>query len=343
VLPSGKLFEIEVLGKMEMQTKVSDVQQCVGPHKIALQWVSSLYGVPLPRLESHLRERLEGNNALATRLRETSEDETQAKLIALAAVLSAENYLKDPQGAPPEHPARVAFRIESLRVPVLRDTLYSRYWLGNSIEDISQHQKTRVITVRQNLKRGLKRIFSSEKFAEDSLSGWRSRGAGRRSCDVPEEALVEALFQESLACELPPSAQEALVDALAASAREMALENVLVVGARSLRAEQGRAWIEPERRPGALDLPRAQVAESPAVYDSARVYSVSHPEQKWSVRLVHRPEAVEVVWQEGNVPIVVRGPAGEILGVCGESSKRVVMSPCQPPLRISLRPTQQVP
>ncbi len=329
---------------MEIKMKVSEVQQFLEPHRAVLHFLSSLYGVPVSLLESHLLERLErGDSALATRLRETSDDETQAKLIALGAVLSVEPYLKGSQELPSRPPARVAFRIESLRVPLLRDALYSCYWLGYGTEEIARLQKIRLITVQQNLKRGLKQAFSSEHLAEQALSGWRSRGAERDGCGVSEPSMVEALFSESLACELPFPAQEALVDALSAVAREMAFENVLWVGPRSLRAEKGHAWIEPERRPSALERASVgiPVSESIAVYDSARVYSVSHPEQNWSIRLVHRPEGVEVFWQEGEAPLVVRDPSGKILGICGESTKRVAMPSCQPPLRIFLRPTHQ--
>lgn len=327
---------------MESQMKVSEVQTFIEPHKSALHFVSSLYGVPIQRMESELLEYLERRECVITdRLSQTSDDETQAKLLSLAAILTAERYLHPPQNLPFNSPAHIAFRIEGLPSPILRDTLYSRYWLSRSIDEISHLQRSRPITVRQNLKRGMKQAFSSEKSVEEVLAGWRSRGAERDPCDVEERALVEALFTESVARELPLSAQEALVDAFSAAAREMATENILVIGPRSLRAEQGRAWIEPEKRQGAIARLGVRVSESMSGYDTARIYSISHPDQQWSVRLVHRPEFVEIVWQEGNAPLVVRGPHKEVLGVCGERGQCVVVPTQSAPFKISLRPTHQ--
>lgn len=99
----------------------------------------------------------EPNSVLSEELSNTDSDYEQAKLVALAALLEAQRLCPPGEiksGA--KNILELASRVERMPDPILRDTIYSHFWQGNSAESIGVAQSLRTLTVRQNLRRALK-------------------------------------------------------------------------------------------------------------------------------------------------------------------------------------------
>lgn len=329
--------------KAGAQKPADIVDQHIGP----IWRIAETYGTSGKRLAKQVGARLsKKSSAFARAVAGAKSDRQRAQIVALAACLEADGSARRQETAEGHpNPAKFAFAVERLDDPVLRDTLYSHYWSGASLQNVAKQQRLRTITTQQNHKRALKHALGKKAAAaaDDLLEQWKSRARRRPAARVSEQALLKGMSSQKEAGKLSAAAQELLVDALAATARESAMENEFLLGSRSLRGVRGRPWIEPGRRVGLLERPARMAAEDVAEYDLTRTYNIANPDQGWTIQMRHRfvkegPQVVDLTWMEGNRGVVVIGPGGEFLAACSKNSPMFRLPRVSVPYRFTLRP-----
>ena len=116
-------------------------------HPTAINEVARIYGVKARDLVT----RIDDCPILIAAANEAS-DGHRAELVAMAACVAASAIARRKTRAGKAN----LLKIERVVDPIVRETLYAHEWLGRSIEAIAKDQNLRQMTVKQNLKRGLK-------------------------------------------------------------------------------------------------------------------------------------------------------------------------------------------
>jgi hypothetical protein len=225
----------------------------------------------------------------------------------------------------PESHLNIALEIERLEDPLVRDALFRAYYKQESPVTIAKAQGLRPLTVRQSLRRGLRKLGKDE----NDLEVLRSSETIQPPYKL--EAAVRAL--ENNANKLNRREGSLLVLGLAAAAAEAAQTTSVVVGMRSVRPKRGRPWIErTEPRPPALK----GVAEAPAPYGDSRSYDIKA--RDWKARLVQSASrGVAVRWLSGGNGIAVSDGNYRLLGECTEESPSLSIPGITLPAELRLR------
>lgn len=129
-------------------------------HYSVVKSIADLLRLDPQRLAAAVETSLEENDGpVAKLLSSTNNDYARAKIVALAARLEG-GKLSDASAEtqPADAPLGLAAKVERIPSALLRDTLYSHYWLGRPLEEVARGQRLRLLTVRQNHKRALRMI-----------------------------------------------------------------------------------------------------------------------------------------------------------------------------------------
>ncbi len=276
-------------------------------HANALRLIANTYGTDLGALTVAAREVLDAEGA--NLISKTTNDRKRGEIAALAACAGAKVSGTSDR---PESPLAIAKLIEGIDEPLLRDTLYQHHWLGRELSEVAESQGLRIVTVRQNYARAIRK-------ASVNIDGsWKSRGAGRTAANVD----IKTLFAASDT--LPLGAQELYVDAMAAVARSLLTTRVFYMGPRSLKVVYGKAWIEmPERL--SLAEQRLMAAEDRAAYDQTKNYTVIANPEIFTIRITHVDSGddqsdVHAWWVSGSQPVAILDADENFLGECSPDS-----------------------
>lgn len=301
-------------------TSAANSAELVRQHRRAVRAVAEIYGEDPKELESKTVAELERNRRLVSNIFETRDDRRRADVVSIiaASCVSCKGTTNRE-----DDPAIIAKDIEEITDPQLRDVLYSKYWLGRSLDEISAVHEMRAQGVHQIHSRALK------KLGYEIPDTWRSLGKMRMTAST-DDALHDR-------------AGELFVDAMAASTQSRAKMRKLYIGERTVRVEYGRAWIEAPQRFSIAEQ-RLMVADERATYQRKKTFTVMVMPDVFALEITlfmnnDGTRSASALWVSGNESVAVLDASEELLTICGPNTPALDLGSTPVPIEIWLRET----